>query len=135
MPEPMIILENVQKEFRLRGKIIRALNNVNLTINHGEIFGVVGLSGSGKTTLTRMILGLTEPSSGEINIKLGEYWIDMTKGEQFNRGRVHPYIGLLHQEYSLPISGWTHHFQPSILKLDFQAQVQLQQHYEYQTDL
>ena len=48
-----------------------------------------------------MILGLTDPSSGEINIKLGDDWIDMTKAGQFNRGRVTPYIGLLHQEYSL----------------------------------
>ena len=66
-----------------------------------EIFGIVGLSGSGKTTTTRMLMGLTEPSSGGIQIKLGDEWIDMTKGGPLNRGRIMPYIGLLHQEYSL----------------------------------
>lgn len=99
---PEVEIKNVKKYYySIERGVVKADDNVNLTINHGEIFGVVGLSGSGKTTLTRMILGLTEPSSGEINIKLGENWIDMTKGGQFNRGRVTPYIGLLHQEYSL----------------------------------
>ena len=46
-------------------------------------------------------MGLTEPSSGEIKIKLGDEWIDMTKVGPLNRGRIMPYIGLLHQEYSL----------------------------------
>jgi methyl coenzyme M reductase system subunit A2 len=99
---PEIEIKNVKKYYySIERGVVKADDNVNLTINQGEIFGIVGLSGSGKTTLTRMLLGLTEPSSGEINIKLGEDWIDMTKGGQFNRGRVTPYIGLLHQEYSL----------------------------------
>ncbi len=48
-----------------------------------------------------MLIGLTEPSSGEIKVKLGDEWIDMTKPGPLGRGRVIPYIGLLHQEYSL----------------------------------
>ena len=46
-------------------------------------------------------MGLTELSSGNIQIKLGDEWIDMTKVGPLNRGRIMPYIGLLHQEYSL----------------------------------
>ena len=48
-----------------------------------------------------MMIGLTEPSSGELEIKLGDDWIDMKKPGPLNRGRVTPYLGLLHQEYSL----------------------------------
>ncbi|MCF0226452.1 MAG: ATP-binding cassette domain-containing protein, partial [Methanobrevibacter sp.] len=70
-------------------------------IHKGEIFGIVGLSGAGKTTLSRLLTGLTEPSSGDIVIKLGDEWIDMTKVGPLNRGRIMPYLGLLHQEYSL----------------------------------
>jgi methyl coenzyme M reductase system subunit A2 len=61
----------------------------------------VGLSGAGKTTLSRILFGLTEPSSGEISVKLGENWIDMTQKGPLGRGRVMPYLGILHQEYSL----------------------------------
>jgi methyl coenzyme M reductase system subunit A2 len=61
----------------------------------------VGLSGAGKTTLSRILFGLTEPSSGEIIVKLGENWIDMTQKGPLGRGRVMPYLGILHQEYSL----------------------------------
>ena len=48
-----------------------------------------------------MLIGLTDPSSGKIEARLGEEWIDMTKVGPLNRGRIIPYIGLLHQEYSL----------------------------------
>ncbi len=49
----------------------------------------------GKTTLTKMLIGLTEPSSGKIEVKLGEEWVDMSKSGPLNRGRVIPYMGLI----------------------------------------
>lgn len=100
--EPEVILENVKKHYySIERGVVKAVDGVDLTINKEEIFGIVGLSGSGKTTTTRMLMGLTEPSSGNIQIKLGDEWIDMTKVGPLNRGRIMPYIGLLHQEYSL----------------------------------
>lgn len=81
--------------------VVKAVDGVDLKINKEEIFGIVGLSGGGKTTLTKMLVGLTEPSKGQIEAKLGDDWIDMTKVGPLNRGRIIPYIGLLHQEYSL----------------------------------
>ena len=100
--EPEVVLEDVKKHYySIDRGIVKAVDGVSLTINKGEIFGIVGLSGSGKTTTTRMLMGLTEPSEGKIQIKLGDEWIDMTKVGPLNRGRVMPYIGLLHQEYSL----------------------------------
>ena len=100
--EPEVKMKDVKKHYySIERGVIKAVDGINLTINKEEIFGIVGLSGAGKTTLTKMLMGLTELSSGEINIKLGEEWIDMTKVGPLNRGRVMPYIGLLHQEYSL----------------------------------
>jgi methyl coenzyme M reductase system subunit A2 len=100
--EPEVVLEEVKKHYySIERGVVKAVDGVNLTINKEEIFGIVGLSGSGKTTTTRMLMGLTEPSSGDIKIKLGDEWIDMTKVGPLNRGRIMPYIGLLHQEYSL----------------------------------
>ena len=100
--EPEIKVEDIKKHYySIERGVVKAVDGVNLTINNGEIYGIVGLSGSGKTTLTKMMMGLTEPSSGELHIKLGDEWIDMKKAGPLNRGRVTPYLGLLHQEYSL----------------------------------
>ena len=100
--EPEVILEGVKKHYySIERGVVKAVDGVDLTINKEEIFGIVGLSGSGKTTTTKMLMGLTEPSGGNVQIKLGDEWIDMTKVGPLNRGRIMPYIGLLHQEYSL----------------------------------
>ena len=99
---PVIEVKNAKKHYySIDRGVIKAVDGVDLSINKSEIFGIVGLSGSGKTTLSRMLIGLTEAGSGDINIKLGDDWIDMTKKGPLGRGRVIPYIGLLHQEYSL----------------------------------
>ena len=100
--EKQVVLEDVKKHYySIERGVVKAVDGISLDINKEEIFGIVGLSGSGKTTTTRMLMGLTEPSSGDIQIKLGDEWIDMTKVGPLNRGRIMPYIGLLHQEYSL----------------------------------
>ena len=97
-----IIIKDLKKHYySIERGVVKAVDGINLKIHQEEIFGIVGLSGSGKTTTTRMLIGLTEPSGGEIDIKLGDEWIDMTKGGPLNRGRIVPYLGLLHQEYSL----------------------------------
>jgi len=57
-----IQLKEVGKSF----KKLSILNDVNLTIQEGEIFGIIGQSGSGKTTLLNLIAGFIEPSEGEI---------------------------------------------------------------------
>ncbi|MDZ7836451.1 MAG: ATP-binding cassette domain-containing protein [Actinomycetota bacterium] len=45
-----------------------AVNNLNLTINKGEIYGLLGPNGAGKSTIILMLLGLTEPTSGSISV-------------------------------------------------------------------
>ena len=66
MPEVMIKLDNVQKEFRLRGNITRALADINLEINAGEFVMVMGPTGCGKTTLLNVMSGLDLPDDGTV---------------------------------------------------------------------
>lgn len=99
---PIIEMENVKKHYySIERGVVKAVNGIDLVVNESEIFGIVGLSGAGKTTLSRILYGLTDPSSGTINVKLGETWVDMTEKGPMGRGRVKPYLGILHQEYSL----------------------------------
>ncbi|WP_321423274.1 methyl coenzyme M reductase system, component A2 [uncultured Methanobacterium sp.] len=99
---PIIKMEGVKKHYySIDRGVVKAVDGIDLEVDEGEIFGVVGLSGAGKTTLSRILYGLTDPSSGQIMVKLGDNWIDMTEKGIFGRGRVKPYLGILHQEYSL----------------------------------
>ncbi len=81
--------------------VVKAVNGVSFEVYTKEIFGIIGKSGAGKTTLSGIIAGLIEPTSGEINIRIGDEWVDMTKPGVEQRGRATTYIGLLHQEYDL----------------------------------
>ena len=72
---PAIELKTINKDFKTRSgffnnkiDVFRAANDVSLTVNQGDIYGVAGESGSGKTTVAKMILGLTEPNNGEIKL-------------------------------------------------------------------
>jgi len=81
--------------------VVRAVNSVSFEVAEKEIFGIIGKSGAGKTTLSQIIAGIIEPTSGEMNIRIGEDLVDMTKPGITERGRAKEYIGLLHQEYDL----------------------------------
>ncbi len=52
---------NLSKHY---GKV-RAVENVDLSVNKGEIFALLGLNGAGKTTMIRMLLGMIAPTSGQ----------------------------------------------------------------------
>ncbi len=57
----IIKINNVSKDY----KNIKALNNINLSINEGELYGLLGVNGAGKTTLLKILSGLTNASSGD----------------------------------------------------------------------
>ncbi len=100
--DPLIKMVDLKKYyFSVTRGVVKSVDGVTLTINEGEIASIVGLSGAGKTTLSKLIAGLIEPSDGQIEVRLGEEWIDIAKKGPQHRGRVTPHIGLLHQDFSL----------------------------------
>jgi putative ABC transport system ATP-binding protein/lipoprotein-releasing system ATP-binding protein len=71
----MIELKGLSKHYRLSGDtLVKAVDNVSLTIKPGEFMMVAGRSGSGKTTLLSLIGGLTKPTSGTVNIDGVDIW-------------------------------------------------------------
>ncbi len=89
---PLVRLDSARKYFPIRGglfghsaRYVRAVNNVSMTIERGETFGLVGESGSGKTTLARLIPGLLRPSGGRVLYDGRD--IARTHGGELNRLR------------------------------------------------
>ena len=64
----MIELKNLSKTYSSASGSVEALRDINLTIEDGEIFGIIGLSGAGKSTLVRCINLLERPTSGQVII-------------------------------------------------------------------
>ncbi len=64
----MIEIKNLSKTFKTADGTLDALKNVSLTINDGDIYGVIGMSGAGKSTLVRCINMLERPTEGQIII-------------------------------------------------------------------
>ena len=64
--EAIIRLEGLGKQFATSNGTVTALDDINLEIRRGEIFGIIGLSGAGKSTLVRCINYLEEPTSGRV---------------------------------------------------------------------
>lgn len=99
---PIISARELTKQYvSLDRGLIRAVNNIQFEVHQKEIFGIIGTSGAGKTTLSKMLAGVIEPTGGELNVRVGEEWVDMKKPGFDFRGRAKQYIGLLHQEYDL----------------------------------
>lgn len=64
----MAILEaiHVTREYRMKAEVVRALDDLSVSIERGAFFAILGTSGSGKSTLLNLFGGLDRPSSGEI---------------------------------------------------------------------
>ena len=62
----MIELSHISKEFVSGKRTVHAVQDVSLTIDKGEIFGMIGFSGAGKSTLVRCINLLERPTSGKV---------------------------------------------------------------------
>lgn len=64
----MIEIRQLSKTFHITGEAVHALENINLTIPDGEIYGIIGMSGAGKSTLVRCINMLERPTKGQVLI-------------------------------------------------------------------
>ncbi len=84
----MLELKNIEKSF----DNVNVLNHVNFSVEDGEIVSILGSSGSGKTTLLNIILGITQPDSGEIFFDTH----DITKVSMENRS-----FNIVFQDYAL----------------------------------
>jgi len=73
------------------------MKDINFTVNHGDIFIIMGGSGSGKSTLLRHMLGLIEPAKGEV--WYGDF--NFTKGEPEEREAMLRHFGVLYQSGAL----------------------------------
>lgn len=76
----MIRIENLSKSFRVNSSDFLALDNVNLEINDGEIYGIIGMSGAGKSTLVRSVNMLERPTEGRVIID-GKDLTELSKSE------------------------------------------------------
>jgi putative ABC transport system ATP-binding protein len=70
----MIELQGVSKHYQLKGNLVKAVDNVDLTVKPKDFVLIMGRSGSGKTTLLSLMTGLTRPTSGTVNIDGTDIW-------------------------------------------------------------
>jgi phospholipid/cholesterol/gamma-HCH transport system ATP-binding protein len=71
MAEPIVDIRKLRSEFETPERTFVVHENLDLTVNRGEVLSIVGGSGTGKTVLLRQILGLETPAGGEITV-MGE---------------------------------------------------------------
>lgn len=93
----MIEIRNVCKNYETRQGTFTALQNVNVTIEDGDVFGIIGLSGAGKSTLVRCINLLEKPSSGSIIVD-GE---DLTSADAAKLRIMRRKISMIFQQFNL----------------------------------
>lgn len=93
----MITIQNLSKSFKNGENRIWAVKNVNLHVNKGEIFGIIGLSGAGKSTLIRCLNRLEEPTEGKIIID----GVDITSLDKNELRKSRKEIGMIFQHFNL----------------------------------
>ena len=93
----MLELRNLNKTFHTQHGALTALDDISLTVQDGEIFGIIGLSGAGKSTLVRCMNLLERPTHGEVLVD-GQ---DLMKLSPAGLREVRRNIGMIFQSYNL----------------------------------
>lgn len=93
----MISIKQAKKVFPLRQGSLTAVDQVNLEIKEGEIFGIIGYSGAGKSTLIRMLNGLEQPTEGSIVVANWE--VSKIQGHELRKARQE--ISMIFQHFNL----------------------------------
>ena len=95
--EPIIRLRNVGKKFATANGTVVALEDINLDIQKGEIFGIIGLSGAGKSTLVRCINMLETPTAGEVIFEGEDLAVQNNRQKRMARRSM----GMIFQQFNL----------------------------------
>ncbi|MBU9712978.1 methionine ABC transporter ATP-binding protein [Evansella tamaricis] len=93
----MISLTNLVKTYHTRDGQVTAVDSIDLTIDEGEIFGIIGYSGAGKSTLIRLLNMLETPSSG--NVMIAGKNMNHLSNKQLRKARQE--IGMIFQHFNL----------------------------------
>ncbi|WP_079507069.1 methionine ABC transporter ATP-binding protein [Mesobacillus jeotgali] len=93
----MISIKKARKIYPSRKGEVKAVDDVNLEVKEGEIFGVIGYSGAGKSTLIRMLNGLEIPTSGSVVVAGRE--VSRIKGAELRKARQE--ISMIFQHFNL----------------------------------
>lgn len=93
----MIQIESLSKIYQTKEKTVKGVDDVSLTINAGEIFGIVGYSGAGKSSLIRCMNLLERPTSGKVIVDQVD--LMTLRGEALRRARLK--IGMIFQHFHL----------------------------------
>lgn len=97
----LIELKNVSKIYKRNGTETEALSDVNLQVNKGDIFGVIGFSGAGKSTLIRLVNYLEKPTTGKVFIDgndLSTYPMSELRVLRKNIGMIFQHFNLLNSK-------------------------------------
>ncbi len=97
-PAPVIVTENLKKNYEEEGLVVPAVRGIDLTFRAGEFTAIVGPSGSGKTTFLNLISGLDSPTAGKVWLK-NRLLSDMSGNDLSDFRRDH--IGFIFQAYNL----------------------------------
>ncbi|GEL66797.1 methionine ABC transporter ATP-binding protein [Marinilactibacillus psychrotolerans] len=93
----MIELKEIRKIYKTKQADVTALDDVNIAIQDGEVYGIVGYSGAGKSTLLRLLNGLEKPTSGEVS--LAGKALNTLKNSTLRKERQK--IGMIFQHFNL----------------------------------
>lgn len=94
---PLIQIKNLEKQFISQNNKVTALSGINLDIDKGDIYGIIGMSGAGKSTLVRCINFLEKPTTGTVII--GDK--DLSKLNDTQLRNVRHKIGMIFQQFNL----------------------------------
>jgi len=95
--KPIIELVGLGKVFQSNNNMVKALEDINLSIKRGEIFGIIGLSGAGKSTLVRCINFLERPTSGSVLFD----GINLAEISEKELLKVRQSMGMIFQQFNL----------------------------------
>src|SRR5574344_2125682 len=97
MAQSIIELKNIYKTFTTEKGILNAVEDASISVQRGEIFGIIGFSGAGKSTLVRTINLLGRPTSGSVTVN-GKNFLALSEKELRQERKK---IGMIFQHFNL----------------------------------